>query len=474
VIAAVMHIVYPSFIAYSHYLWPESTYIFFLILALLCADSACRRDPPRQKIVYGASAGLLIAVCFLTKASGIFLMPVIPAWLVMVGRGRRPYVQAAAAFVLAWVIPWGTWSAVTSRAQGHFVPSSAGSGNALYTGNNPWIPPGIGTLATPEIAAKMRQPVRLTVATEGLDPDRAARALALREIGDHPGRFLTRVAYRFGEYWFCDSVAIAYLFRAYYPPMRPWVAGLLCSLVAMSFFSLVALIARGLLSEGDIPSSSKLLLLGMGFMLMLPSLLVVGQSRYHIPTLAIMLPAAGVAVVRIKRRLAYWQEATWAVGCVGFLILSVAGLPKLVNHHVRASCYYGSFVRFLGDAFGFDSYCASHISFRSGDLRRSTPFVVGQVSEDARFLFRKGDRVSKVARADRSVSAFVISSVAGLPLKLRVVAEGQGKEIAPLRENAWRHWQAAGQAAIEYQWHPVSVQMPMSVYFPDWPEPSGR
>ena len=70
--------------------------------------------------------------------------------------------------------------------------------------------------------------------------------------------------------------------------------------------------------------------------------------------------------------------------------------------------------------------------------------------------------------------AFLISSVAGRPLELRVVAEGQEEEIGPLLESAWRQGQATGEAAIDYRWHPVRVPMPMTVCFPDWRGPPGR
>jgi 4-amino-4-deoxy-L-arabinose transferase-like glycosyltransferase len=105
--AALGHAALPSMIAFSHYLWSETTYMFCLALGLLLVvDAAARavgsservvgssepgREPPPRRGGAGAralAAGLALGAGALSRAAGLPMIALAPAWLAW--RGARP------------------------------------------------------------------------------------------------------------------------------------------------------------------------------------------------------------------------------------------------------------------------------------------------------------------------------------------------------------------------------------------------
>lgn len=81
--AAAIAAVYPNFVAFSHYLWSETLYVFLTITALaLVARAVERRSPARL-----ATAGLLFGLSALTRVVGLGLAPLVAAWLLSRERG---------------------------------------------------------------------------------------------------------------------------------------------------------------------------------------------------------------------------------------------------------------------------------------------------------------------------------------------------------------------------------------------------
>ncbi|MHC4303881.1 MAG: ArnT family glycosyltransferase [Planctomycetota bacterium] len=472
-IAAGLHACYPTFVAYSHYLWSETTFCLFLVLALILVlrtrEAVCEAGRLRSC----ALAGLATGVCFLIKSSAVFLMPVVPLWLFLRARARGEGARAAAAFVLAWLIPWGAWSMGVSMAEGRFVPTMANSGYALYRGNNPWMPPGLGSYSSPETRRNMGEAIAARVAATGQPADDAARQLALEEIKSRPVRFGARVLRRAQAYWFPYNFALVHLYRGYYPPLAPGWGTCLGLLVVACYLLLIALAGRGLLIPGFVSRDVKLLWLGLVLAMMVPSLLVVAHSRYHVPALVILLPFAALAIDRIRLRLPRNREVAWIAGGAAFLLLCANGVPTLVKHHIRPSSFYSAVFGPLDRIYGLDIHFVDQLAFRPREGSSPQRVTFSLLGERAAF-YHTGDAVAtwEAGVDPPAVQTLVHCDLESTPLRIRVTVDGDEKQsviIQPVARDAWQRWQPTP-AGLEYRWDPTSAHVPKRVYFPSWPD----
>jgi 4-amino-4-deoxy-L-arabinose transferase-like glycosyltransferase len=429
-IAAGLHACYPTFVAYGHYLWSETSFNLFLVLALILALRARDAVSEAARLRSCALAGLTTGVCFLVKPAAIFLMPVIPIWLFLRTRARGEGARAAAAFVLVWLIPWGAWSLGASAVEGRFILTAANSGYALYRGNNPWMPPGLGSYQSQGMNQRMGEAIAAATETP---PDEAAKQLALTEIRSRPGRFVGRVLRRAQEYWFPDNFMLVHLYRGYYPPVSAGWGACVGVFVVACYLVLMTLIGRGLLTPGVVPRDLKALWLGLVLMMMLPALLVWGQSRYHVPSLVILLPFAALAIDHIRLR-----------------------LPR--NR--------------LDRIYGLDLHFVDQIAFHpaAGNAYQHATFTL--MNEGAVFA-HTGQAVATwdASRDPPAVQAIVYCDRDSAPLRVKVTVDGDEKQsviVQPIAANAWRRWQPA-MAGLEYRWDPTNAHVPERVYFPSWP-----
>ena len=471
-VAAAIHAGYPTFVAYAHFLWTESTFTFFLVIALIAALRAREVGSEARRIRSCALSGLMLGVCFLVKSSAIFLMPVVPLWLVLRTQTRREGLRAAAAFVLAWAIPWGAWSVPASTVEGRFVPALASSGYVLYLGNNPWMPPGLGTYASPETRQRMDEAIGVLVETSGRSPDEAAAHLARAEFLGHPLGSAARVLRRVQEFWFPDNFALAHLYRGYYPPVAAgW--GLLAGLLVVGcYLAFMLLAGRGLLAPGPVSRDVKALVLGLVVMMLVPSLPVVAQSRYHLPALVILLPFVALAIERIRLPLPPKRQIAWITASVAFLVMCAEGLPNLVRHHLRSSSAYAGVFRPLAGVLGTDLHFMDQLAFRPQPGTAPRHITFDLVGSGAAFLHTGTARATWDAAQDPpAIQALVHCDLASTPLRLRITVDGDPEGavvIEPLAACAWRTWQPTP-AGIEYRWDPTSAVVPTRVYFPSWP-----
>jgi hypothetical protein len=134
---------YPTFVAYSHYLWSETLFAL-LVTAALCGVVAVER---RRSFALAAATGVLFGLSSLTRDVGIPVAGVCALWwpwtAAPAGR-RRAAAQAALmlAVAAAIVLPW---TVRNYRVLGRFVPVStvgwysAAAGNAFEAPD--WLAP---------------------------------------------------------------------------------------------------------------------------------------------------------------------------------------------------------------------------------------------------------------------------------------------------------------------------------------------
>jgi hypothetical protein len=230
---------YPSQVAFSHYLWSETLYGFFTVLALerlLAADERGGRGP---LLLAGAALGLAT----LTRSTGLVLLVASAGWLAF-GRGRPGAARAAVVAVVAAavVLPW---TMQASARAGRLVVTDVNGDFNLWSGNNEYIPPdlqGVWALGLPlengldarflayypDDAFRRDVPVRMAQdgVTDAQGPDGAAwyREQARRELRRNPAGFLHRLPKKLAAFWAPDFFLPRHLLRDWYGPTPPALA----------------------------------------------------------------------------------------------------------------------------------------------------------------------------------------------------------------------------------------------------------
>ncbi|MBW2420204.1 MAG: glycosyltransferase family 39 protein [Deltaproteobacteria bacterium] len=131
-VAAALAALYPNFIAFSHYLWGETLYVFLVAwaLALLALHAA------RPRLVLCALAGGLLGLAALTREVGALFPFFAAAWLYWLARAapRKGAAHAAAllACAIAVVLPW---TLHVNRQAEDFALITRTTGQNLYIGN---------------------------------------------------------------------------------------------------------------------------------------------------------------------------------------------------------------------------------------------------------------------------------------------------------------------------------------------------
>jgi len=163
---------YPPAIVYTRLLYPESLFVFLLLLWILLA-TRFRPNRPWGQIALGAGVGLLALV----KTEAAFLLLAVPAAALI--RGAR--VTMVALFLLGGALTLAPWVIRNARVMGAPVLVTSG-GTVLLIGNHPGATGGYA----PGVPDSM-----LPRSTEEAAGSREGYRNATRYIAAHPLRFLT-------------------------------------------------------------------------------------------------------------------------------------------------------------------------------------------------------------------------------------------------------------------------------------------
>lgn len=121
---------YPSLVAYSHYLYSETLFIFLLLAALYVYF----RKPAGPSVRAAALAGFLFGLTILTRSAVLYFLPLWLAWLAL---GRRwSEVRRAAVVVAVAFATLAPWSVRNSLSYGEFIPVDATLGRTILWAYN--------------------------------------------------------------------------------------------------------------------------------------------------------------------------------------------------------------------------------------------------------------------------------------------------------------------------------------------------
>lgn len=316
---------YPTFIAFSHFLWPAPLYIFLVSTAVAALLVAVEREG-RQRALWLGCAGVFLGLSALVKESGLGFPVVAALWVSWRCRadgfsgwvGGVGVVAVASVVVLPWVL------SLQRPDQPFALVTRTGYMN-LYVGNHPHGH-GVGMKEYPEL---------------GVTPEKSqevARDRAFRWIGSRGLLWpLEKVVEELPRFFTPTSFAIRRLladaddpggWRYRLTPSwidQPWIRGLGVFTVVVSYLTALAMGTIGLIlaRRREITALFGLFIATQ----LLPSLIMFSMSRFRLATMTFLLIGAGLFWVRGPSD---WRASSRARrGIAVALSLLVLGLSAL-------------------------------------------------------------------------------------------------------------------------------------------------
>jgi hypothetical protein len=461
--SALIHIFYPSFIAYSHYLWSETTFILLLLLAVFFAKRLVDTPPGRKRTASAAMAGLFLGLCGLTRAAALPFMAILPCWAAISLKQKRDRLLLPAMILVVSIVTIIPWECALYMNEGRFVLLSKSGGFGLHMGNNPWVPDEIGS--SQGVAGNRHRDLIDDQVGDYMEENRVDRnaariALAVREIrGDYP-QFLRRCLYRLRMLWSNDNNILRHVLHGNYPPMPHLAAAAIWVLVIICHVVVIGLAAAGFLApRAQFRHRSLLLILLLGGMG--PPLLGIAVPRFHFPLLALMLPAAGVGCANLG---ATMKSASGAAAVAAALIVggfSLATLPTKTSNLIQPSSYYRGLIDRVDSIFGSETSYADIMVFRVRKGVGSTGVLsINPLNRDSSFPPKRSG-MSEWDTATKGAHRVIIHSrnLEG-PLKIALLSKKTGNSVViePIKPDYWRQWQPTGLDGIYVRWY-VAARM---------------
>ncbi len=437
--AALLHALYPAFLAYSHLLWSESTFLLLLLISVWAALRSLRSTDGKVTTACALAAGFTMGLALLTRAAGLGMAIALPAWLALLGKRWRAATLCALT-TLAVIAPWQLH---LMAREGRGVLLSSQGGYNLLLGNNPWVPDGLGSSwAHPESKQQLEAAMEQEAERQSLGLDQAARALAMAEIRARPLAAASRALERLRMLWTPEVFPLRHLLHGLYPPTSPGKARILLAASTLTYLLLLTLVARGWRDTRPLGRSLILTLVVAGC---IPSLMTIGMSRLHLPMLALLLPIAGVGATRPWGDRP-WKWQPWAL-LGAFLLLTLPAWPLAANYYLRSSSHYAPLLTRIDSLLGQETLLNDRIELRRFDdfdetvrVRLLSPGSFADGSK--RQAWKEGVRRREL----------IVWSPPGARLELVLSTKDRRWRLDPIVPEAWQRWQATEHPGIAWRW----------------------
>ena len=339
--AAAVFAFYPNLVAFTHYLWPGSIYIFWFVLgfALLVRS-------PSTSLREAIAAGLCLGVAALFKGMALLFVPLAALWLVWrggagpdaaepggdmeeldaapartapAGRARLVVALGLVGASLLPVLPWAARNWVTYQ---RFLLVDATSGRNLYIGTN--VPPPSNW----DYGFDERRRVhggRPRCSDENIvDRDRCEVRNGLAFIASHPGLMLARIPLKMADLLNPSSFLVRHARLGKYPHLfAPWEIGLLTLVAALAWMVVAALGWAGLVLLPGAPGR-RLLIILLAYHLAIHAV-TFGMTRFRLPMVPFLVVAAAPLLTRpwgpLLKGSPAWRAALAAGGVLLLILL---------------------------------------------------------------------------------------------------------------------------------------------------------
>ena len=251
--AAMICAVYPNLIAFSHYLFTETLFVFLLASLVLLLT----RERFYSSKAVALLGGIVLGLAVLTRGSVVYFLPLLVFWLLATNRRRlRQAVISTTLMLFACALTIAPWTIRNHRVHGGFVLIDTNGPFNLWRGNTPesyadrpdsyrcydWpfdnipIQP-VGKQWVRKLVAESATTLGVENTTD-LQIIQCARTLAWECIREDPAAFLRRAKYKFIDMWNPTSFLLRHFQFGLYGTVSPPVQ-LACSGTAVLGYLLV-------------------------------------------------------------------------------------------------------------------------------------------------------------------------------------------------------------------------------------------
>jgi len=453
--ASLVHIIYPSFLAYSHYLWSETTFIFLLLLTLYTLILLIETQSGDQKFVLAAACGLFLGLGALTRSAMLPYILVVPLWLLFTEKDRW-WKYAAPAVALSLVaVTTLPWIYTMTMREGELTVLGTNGGYTLYLSNNPWLPEesfgsSMEFRSTRDQVLDSVDEFRRSISVSN---GAAANILAKEEISQNPGAFVIRSLERVRYFMSSDSFILRHFVHAVYPPVSNILIALVWLFALTGFILFLSFTSFGLFTKKSTISHRSLIILLTLTGMALPAI-TIANSRYYLPVLATLLPITGVGIFNYLQFGARKKVIALGVSMALFGLLVITTVPNFIQNNLRPSIYYSDLISKIDNYFGGNPQYSDRFEIRNVGTAADI-ITVTIVGEGYLFRWRETQTLdSRLLEPNGRIKFDIYSTTASGQLEITVYSENSGKSIkfSPLDETGWNNWLDLGLEHIEYIW----------------------
>ncbi len=284
--------------SYASSLYAEALFITLLMAGLAIVDLAFVRGSRRAAL----SAGVVLALAALTRAVGLYLLPLVAGWLVWrAWSNRRPGRQYywLASFLLAGaLLVIGPWAARNYLVHGRVILSDTNGGISMWYGT------------VRDNAEKAAGEARLASISNLADRQSLALQMAWDNIRHDPVRFFWSMRFKIASlyalqtrsYAVGDIISIDSRGAPVVQNAGEYSLGI--TLLADAQYAALMLLAIGGICFIPQPARAVPVLLWVGLATLLAAV-TIGHPRLRLPIVAAVLPFAAYALVRLS---AMWRR----------------------------------------------------------------------------------------------------------------------------------------------------------------------
>lgn len=442
--SALIHIFYPSFIAYSHYLWSETTYIFFILLAIYLITISVSKVEDYQRLVFLFVGAIILGISGLVRTTTLPFLFVILAWVsIALPKFERRIIYPIIVFTTCMFI-WLPWLGYLQQKEGRFMPLATTGGFNLYLGNNPF--------ESGDIREQVTQTMDLYAKGNFIDRDLAARTLAFQEIRSNPDDFLFDSIDRAANLWSPDAFLMRHILSLGYAPMAPAAALIIWPAVLLSYFGFVLISLFGIIQfSKNYPALIPIAVLVISGMAL--PMISISITRLHIPLLGLMLPAAGIGLNEIlERRSKINLRLILILGFVlGMLLWRL--LPNTFSFY-KSSSYYSTLHNEISSITGEESTFYDTFKIKSNNISAST--ITIEITSTG-FYFEKSQSQSiqlEFLPKNPEIVISIVNSSTYIPLELKLVSNSLNlmQTITPTNPINWLEWIPIEDTGFSIMW----------------------
>lgn len=483
-VASFLFATYPSFIAFSHYLWSETLFIFLLFSTIYFAFSLVHATSRHKKLQTAGLTGLFLGLSALTRTTTLPFFFHVPLWLFLAQifhRTQAPFKKelpettltrrqknvivhliSPIVVILIAVIVISPWEMVLYLKEGHLAPLSTSGGYNFYVGTSPTF------ITREEAEARIREFSEAT----GLHRDAAARELGIKYIRENPGLFRAATADKLRRPWAGDLFIFRHLFQVIYPPFSPTIALWVIVVVYVCFTLLLATSVVGIIAAlfermgHPFPSTNiffrplRWFSTNRGFLisaialLFLFTLIGIPNARTVLPVIALLtiFSAHGIYVLLFSK-----GPKLLLLSLIGVLLaLVIIQNIQIVNRRhpdLHPSSYYHQVIEKMGPYLRTVYYNDRVTLYDQSEQDRS--YTISVLSENYELVAseaREAEWHSSILEPTSSMEFRSRNPTIPLMLRLVELKTNQSVTIEPIHVEAWHKWMPTGIDGLFYRW----------------------